>query len=69
MDFSISKIGQQGYGAHGKGISTPAFKAQPLKQTPQNGFEGIASRLDNINAELTPTLKGGPNGNKLDYFA
>lgn len=69
MDFNIGKIGQHAYGAQGHGVSTPAFKAQPLKQSPQKAQEGLVARLGNINGELTPSLKGGATGNKLDFFA
>lgn len=68
MDFNISKIAQQSYGAGHKGLTAPALKSQPLKQAHQ-GQEGLVARLNNINGELTPSHKGGINGNKLDYLA
>lgn len=68
MDFNISKIAQQTYSAGKKGLTTPAFRAQPLRQAHQ-GQEGLVARLNNINGELTPSHKGGANGNKLDYLA
>ncbi len=69
MDFNIGKIG-----GFQPGLATPQnFGATIPKaatpKTPQNGENGLVSRLNNINCELSPSYAGSNLANKLDLMA